>query len=201
MTELNEKILKLRSEGKSYRQIQKILNCSKGTVSYFLGKGQKDKAKNRMRSLRTKQHPFIRKLENFIQINNRSIQNIKLPLHKKRKLIQLKLETFFKDRNTGKYMKPTITFEEVINKLGTNPICYLTGVSIDIDKPRTYAFDHIIPRSRGGENTIENLAICTKQANQAKFDMTPEEFISFCKKVVEYNNKVMGSGVEPASHS
>jgi hypothetical protein len=45
--ELKEKILKLKSEGKSYRQIQKILGCSKGTIAYHLGDGQKQKTAKR----------------------------------------------------------------------------------------------------------------------------------------------------------
>jgi hypothetical protein len=32
-----EDILKLRDEGKSYREIEKILGCSRGTISYYLG--------------------------------------------------------------------------------------------------------------------------------------------------------------------
>ena len=45
--ELKEQILKLKSEGKSYRQIQKILGCSKGTIAYHLGDGQKQKTVKR----------------------------------------------------------------------------------------------------------------------------------------------------------
>lgn len=44
MTELKEKILKLRSEGKTYREIQKSLSCSKGTISYHLNAETKQKA-------------------------------------------------------------------------------------------------------------------------------------------------------------
>lgn len=52
--EHKENILKLRSEGKSYRQIQYILGCSKGTIAYHLGPGQKDKTKERTNRARTK---------------------------------------------------------------------------------------------------------------------------------------------------
>ena len=61
------------------------------------------------------------------------------------------------------------------------------GEQLDITKPRDYVFDHMIPRSRGGDNSLDNLGLCTKQANMAKSDLTPEEFIQFCKKVLEYN--------------
>ena len=48
-----EDILKLHGEGKSYRQIQKILGCSKGTIAYHLGQGQKEKTRARTTRSRT----------------------------------------------------------------------------------------------------------------------------------------------------
>lgn len=44
---LKDEIIRLYSEGFSYRQIEKILSCSKGTISYHLGEGQKEKARKR----------------------------------------------------------------------------------------------------------------------------------------------------------
>ena len=38
---MKDKILKLREEGKSYKEIMNILGCSKGTISYHCGEGQK----------------------------------------------------------------------------------------------------------------------------------------------------------------
>ena len=49
---LKEDILDLHKKGLSYRQIQEELNCSKGTIAYHLGKGQKEKAKLRLKSQR-----------------------------------------------------------------------------------------------------------------------------------------------------
>ena len=54
-----ENILKLKSQGKSYRQIQAILGCSKGTISYHLGEGQKQKTRERIRSRRTTIRTYI----------------------------------------------------------------------------------------------------------------------------------------------
>jgi 5-methylcytosine-specific restriction endonuclease McrA len=87
--------------------------------------------------------------------------------------------------------KSTFTVKDVIEKFGENPICYLTGEQIDINKPRTYHFDHIIPRSRGGDSSIDNLGICTKRANLAKHDMTPDEFEHLCKRVLEHNGYIV----------
>jgi transposase len=46
---LGEQIIKLAKKGMSYRQIQKELGCSKSTIAYHLGKGQKEKAYLRMK--------------------------------------------------------------------------------------------------------------------------------------------------------
>jgi len=47
-----ENILKLRAEGKTYREIQQQLGCSKSTISYHLGYGQKEKTHRRTRERR-----------------------------------------------------------------------------------------------------------------------------------------------------
>ncbi len=43
-------ILDLRGKFFSYKRIQKELGCSKGTIAYHLGKGQKEK--NRLRNVK-----------------------------------------------------------------------------------------------------------------------------------------------------
>tara|TARA_R100000963_G_scaffold26833_1_gene18278 strand:- start:237 stop:509 length:273 start_codon:yes stop_codon:yes gene_type:complete len=49
---LGERIKQLAAKGLSYRQIEKKLGCSKSTISYHLGKGQKAKCKNRVKVYR-----------------------------------------------------------------------------------------------------------------------------------------------------
>ena len=44
---MKDDILKLRSEGKSYRQIQKILGCSLSTIAYHCSPGEKEKNNKR----------------------------------------------------------------------------------------------------------------------------------------------------------
>jgi len=46
-------IMRLRAEGKTYDEIKKILGCSKGTISYHLGMGQKEKTLLRTNNRRT----------------------------------------------------------------------------------------------------------------------------------------------------
>ena len=184
---LGPKILELRGQGKTYNEIVSLLGCSKGTVGYHLGDNQKQKTRFRTRIRRRVEHPFVRKLEKFKSPYHTPVR--KPPIHKTRKLIQLKIETFFKDRRLKMYTTPSFTVQDVLDKAGPNPTCYLTGQPIDINQPRTYNFDHIIPVSKGGQNTLDNLGICTKKANESKTDMTPDEFIAFCKLVVEHNSK------------
>ena len=53
MSELSENIHRLRAAGLSYRQIQKELGCSKSSISYHLGVGQKAKNLQRTRDKRS----------------------------------------------------------------------------------------------------------------------------------------------------
>jgi 5-methylcytosine-specific restriction endonuclease McrA len=63
VTELGVEILKLRSEGKSFNQISKLLGCNKSHVSYYCSNGQKEKTLLRNLNLRRerKKH-FVRLL-------------------------------------------------------------------------------------------------------------------------------------------
>lgn len=51
---MKEDIFKLREKGYTYSQIKDELGCSKGTISYHLGPGQKEKTKERSTRSRTK---------------------------------------------------------------------------------------------------------------------------------------------------
>jgi 5-methylcytosine-specific restriction endonuclease McrA len=50
--------------------------------------------------------------------------------------------------------------------------CQYCGV---IEDSKHLTLDHIVPKSRGGENTWTNLVTCCKKCNQEKRDRTPEE--------------------------
>lgn len=56
---LKEQILQLKEQGYSYREIQAKLGCSKGTIAYHIGIGQKDKTINRTKGYRTKIKTYI----------------------------------------------------------------------------------------------------------------------------------------------
>lgn len=85
-------------------------------------------------------------------------------------------------------MKSTFGYKDVLQKYNQNTIItdYISGEQIDITKDN-YCLDHIIPVSKGGENTLENLAIVSPTTNKVKCDLTKEELLDFCKKILENN--------------
>ena len=76
--------------------------------------------------------------------------------------------------------------KQVLDKIGKNPICYLTGRKINLKKPETYQLDHIIPTSKGGTNDLSNLGICLKEANQAKGDLTIKQLRKLCAEILTH---------------
>lgn len=82
--------------------------------------------------------------------------------------------------------KPTngdYTYKDVVAKFGPNPICYLTGKPIDYSDGKSYSLDHIVPTSKGGDNSLSNLQIVTQTANRMKSDIDLDLFIKTCKEI------------------
>jgi 5-methylcytosine-specific restriction endonuclease McrA len=155
--ELKEKILKLREEGKSYKEIEKELGCSRSTISYYCSKGQKEKAYQRVKKQRTL-HPWLKKQDHFVdRYKGKNVANN---------------SKYFDRKKLQEYLDSVTT-------------CYLTGRKLDTSDVTTYQFDHIVPLSKGGESTFENLGITTPEANYAKGDLSVDEFIELCKDVLK----------------
>jgi len=186
---LKAKIFELRGRGLSYKAIEKKLGCSRSLVSYHCGKGQKDKTLRRQRkdrknnALKTK----IKRFRCWPKSQTASQYSSKKAIEK---IIRTKLRGFFlTEKVNGRYAKCKATFKtkDLIERIEANPFCYLTGRLIDLEDGRSYHLDHIIPRSKGGDNSIENCGLTCKAANQAKNDLTLEEFVQLCREVVEKN--------------
>ncbi len=183
---IKNQILKLRDLGYSYRQIEQKLNCSKGTIAYHCGEGQKDKTTNRRIVNRSKKHPLVRKIEYFNNKYNKPLLKSSKEIKTLNRILRLKIESF-SIIEKGVYNNMSFTVQEFLDKVGDHPICSLTGRSIDLMKPASYQLDHIIPRSKGGLSNIDNCQLLCKAANQAKHDLSLEEFIQLCKEVVDYH--------------
>jgi 5-methylcytosine-specific restriction endonuclease McrA len=186
--QVKNQILDLRKQGLSYNKIQEILGCSKSAISYHCGKGQKKK-KNDRQTKRRSNNCLIQKVENF---RNRKYKHITYGLENRdwRDILQIKIRGFSMNRKTKK-VKQKFSLQDLINKIGENPTCYLTGRSIDLSDGRSYHLDHIIPISKGGDNSLGNCNIACKEANQAKNNLSKDEFIQLCKEVL--NNAALGS--------
>lgn len=184
LKKLKEKIIELNLKGFSYNQIQKKLKCSKGTISYHCGFGQKEKNNLRCKKNRSKNHNILKnKIRSFLYRNNEANEEINHKNIKIKEILKSKISRFSRMKN-GKYKK-LFNEEQLLNKIGNEPKCYLTGRSIKLDDPKSYNLDHIIPRTKGGNNSLNNCGIACKEANQAKHNMLLEDFIKLCKDVVQ----------------
>lgn len=62
--------------------------------------------------------------------------------------------------------------------------CALTGATLI---PASNAsIDHVLPKARGGDDSISNLQWVTFYANVAKRDLTHSEFVALCEQVVAH---------------
>lgn len=178
---MKEKILKLRNEGKNYREIVDILGCAKSTVSYHCNETTKDLS-NIKQQIRRKKGVIKTKLQRFLS-----------------RTLSEKARSF--QRRKGGRLIPRIeynfTLEQVKEKIGEIPTCYLSGQSIDLMNGKSYNFDHIIPPTKGGNNSLENLGILTSEINWMKRDLTPDEFIDICKKILIHQGYTVVKGEPP----
>tara|TARA_R110000765_G_scaffold3358_5_gene10403 strand:+ start:434 stop:970 length:537 start_codon:yes stop_codon:yes gene_type:complete len=171
---MKDLILKLRENGKSYREIEKILGCSKGTISYHCGKGQKKKTTARRAKWRE---------ENGINVKILAFKNRATAEEKKRKSYKNRVEKF--QYTSGEDLK--YNSADVIPILEADPTCYLTGRKIDLDDLNSWQLDHIVPTSKGGSGSLKNMGLSLREANQSKRDMILEDYLLLCKEVLEHN--------------
>ena len=175
-------ILALRAEGKSYDQICVELNCSKSTVAYHCSETARENQHKRQQKLR-QDNVLLKKVENFKQVRKQSGNKLEQTCTTD-ELLSNKVRKF-REKKLAKNDK--FTYKDVIQKFGEKTTCYLTGRPINLQEPRTYQFDHIVPVSRGGENTFSNLGLACKEANVGKSDMLIDEFINLCKDVLKHH--------------
>lgn len=172
---MKEQILKLRSEGKTYKEIKDIMGCSKSTISYHCGEGQKVKNQERQKKYRAN-------IQGILTNKLSHAQHFKRKIHD-----NLKFKSFI---TTGKFTYSKKGKEKFIKDCIKNPICYWSGLPIDLLNRGEYELDHKIPCSKGGTNDFNNLVLAKKFANRMKSDLLPEDFLKYCKLIVDYNKVV-----------
>ena len=188
---LKEKVLELKSKGLNQSQIVEKLGCARSTVCWhFNPEKQLKKAQDRKKKIPDYEVKNCRNMSRFFCAKTENKQPFKikdLTFGQAHVNNRNRLKCFSRHYKSNK-MEQKTKINSVKEKYGitesnTTFICRYTAKILDWTRPAEYQYDHIIPRSRGGENTLENLQIISKEANQAKGDMTHEEFVNFIKLV------------------
>ena len=178
-------VLRLRAEGKSYRQIASELGCSKSTISYLLSEKTRENIVKKIERYKD-ERPWVIKLWKLLDNFKRRKQGSgKVSMTKDwNKKIRTSVSQFKRSLET--LPMKDYTYKDVIDHFGgTIVTCELTGRQIDITKD-DYNLDHIVPVARGGSNELDNMAFTIPDANAAKHQMTNEEFVMLCKEVCEH---------------
>lgn len=190
MRKVKEDILRLRAAGKSYGEIAKELDCSRGVISYHCGEGQK--LKTRERTLKNyASHLISRKIHRFKTGDGRTAHKPRTnattpPSHWLNSRIG-----FFRIKAAKMNEKPenqeSLTRTAFYKKFGRQTTnCYLSGRAIDLNNPASFTLDHIVPVCKGGVGTLENCGVTVPAANQAKGELSVAEFVLLCQDVLAH---------------
>jgi CRISPR/Cas system Type II protein with McrA/HNH and RuvC-like nuclease domain len=169
----NLKIIKLRKYS-----FQKIKRCTGESMVYIVDFLKMLKNKRRKRSL-------LKQSLNRIKYRD----NAKIHFYKTKEILlfhplSLKLQSFFKKYSDNKTPNEEL-IKEFIQRYGVYPRCELTGKLINLNLSNSYELDHIIPISKGGESTFENMQIVLSSVNRMKAHYDLDEFITICNLVAK----------------
>lgn len=194
-TEMGKKIVELRLAGFNYSQIQEQLGIVKSTINYHCSSTARESYKRRRKAYFSGWDGVLKhRVYSFRSKKNRrkTPMNIAPNYVPWKKALYRRIHGFhFSRQDKGKGIrmgnKFNFTVQDVLDKYGETPTCYLTGRQLDFKDPRSYEFDHILPVSTGGPNTLDNLGIACPEANHAKCAMDLEDFIQMCRDVINHN--------------
>jgi 5-methylcytosine-specific restriction endonuclease McrA len=183
---LKQKIIELRDLGYTYNQIAKELNCSKSIICYHLGENQKEKTKKR--NLKRGQDKVLsQKIYRFCKRGIKEQNDISEKDRNFEVKLNMKIQKFRYINHDGDKMESQFGTEELKERIKNVTHCELSGRPIDISDASSWQLDHKIPVSRGGQNTLDNVAILRPETNYAKHNMTNEELIELCKDILTHN--------------
>ena len=195
MSSLKSDITRLKLEGKTAKEISQELDCHIDSVYYHTNGTSKKNGQNRTR----------RYLKTHAGILMKKVAEFKRPSRKKRKSFvtpkKLFMDKVYHFRGVKGKENMKYTYKDVLKKIGNDieispsgrfasgkrPVCYLTGRKIDLNDSKSYSLDHKNPSSKGGSNKLENLGVCSSEANIVKSDLTIEELLDICKDIVSHN--------------
>lgn len=183
---LGPKIIELRKLGYSYNKIQFELKCSKGAIAYYINPNEKNNCKKRT----IKNRATILLSKKVFDFTNKTLKEQKILIKKERTLNQrlsIKIMKFNCINHKGAKMKSKFTVEELKERIKNVKCCELSGRPLDITNTTSWHLDHKIPVSRGGDNSLDNVAILAKEVNFAKHNMTNDELIQLCKDILIFN--------------
>lgn len=193
-----DEMIALRESGLSIIKTAKALGCARSTVERCLYPHYDSNLKQRQektREMRQNNSLFIlnEKVKVFQQNRKSTGRRVSANNSKIHTILNNKITKFSKPYNWRKGMKSISSFGagDILKKIGDSPVCYLTGEPIDLANSSSYVLDHIVPRSRGGDNSIDNCQIASYQANLCKSNLTYEEFVLLCSKIVNHNNQLI----------
>ena len=94
--------------------------------------------------------------------------------------------------------KHTLWLELPLLKNGSRQ-CIFTGKEISKQMLETNAVnrDHVVPKSKGGNNTRNNIVLCKKEFNQNKSDQSLKQCVSKKKQREAILKRVLSSNMPP----
>lgn len=132
-----------------------------------------------------------RRIARHLQINENIVKSVLYPYnhrkrfrfarHLKQTVFAVKRKRFrhgYSLEDQHKYYFSLKQFEE---KVRSHPYDEYTGWKLDIEDPKDWSPDHRIPRSLGGNCSLENCAITSTKVNMAKGNQSIEEFLEMCR--------------------
>lgn len=179
---LKRRVINLAAAGYSREEISLKLKCSRTIVNRYLRADGCKRALISTSKWISKLHPAHQKLKSFTK--KRHSQRKRYSTKSKEIVLYFRIRAFMKVTKNPTYTIQNIKLQDVLDKFGPNPKCYLTGDSIDLNDASKFAFDHIHPASRGGPSTLDNLGLTSPITNMSKTNQTVEEYLELCAKVL-----------------